>query len=276
MLHLILYVIAIVTLIVLAFQAGSTLGLICSMVLGVISLIVIPLMLLRIVLSSGTIAPVKMRKSKKCIYFECDTNTGYDGPHGDDIARRVYIYSSVKHLNKLSNDWECEKRVWKAVDYNGEEIEYSSYEEARKLPVDVPDIRLTEYRKNGAVIEYQEIWGGMSYFVEHDIVRLLFDEDYYQEVLAKADNGNADLQYLLGCCYAYCGANTNTIKQDEEKALYWWQKSAEQENRMAYRALAFFAFLHKEYEKARQLAEQYDLHEYVIERYCSTCRTCQQ
>ena len=48
----------------------------------------------------------------------------------------------------------------------------------------------------------------------------------FEELLAKAEKGDAEAQYQLGCCY-YEG---DGVEQNYEQAVYWWTKSAEQGN----------------------------------------------
>jgi len=46
------------------------------------------------------------------------------------------------------------------------------------------------------------------------------------ELTLKAEQGDAEAQYWLGRCYY----NGNGVKEDKEKAVFWWTKAAEQGN----------------------------------------------
>jgi len=46
----------------------------------------------------------------------------------------------------------------------------------------------------------------------------------FQDLLAKAEQGNVDAQYILGVCYQY----GDGVGKDEKKAVEWYMKAAEQ------------------------------------------------
>ena len=124
----------------------------------------------------------------------------------------------------------------------------------------------TETRKNGITIKYLFNWKKhYTWLLQHDIVRMLFDKNFYNEVLANAVNGNADAQTLIGCCYGHNGKMSNAfVDHDVEKAVEWWNKASEQGHKYAMRELALYYWHKKDYEKARELNRKGELNISII------------
>ena len=247
-----------------AFYLNTTLGWIFVIILSILATI-LKIRLLIIHMMPHDYVP--LRGEKTCIYLECDAEPDFvDSDDSFYVPRRVTIWCTRKEQKVPSDGWDVTNRIWMKEDNT-----YSSYEETMKLHCLEPVVYLREIRANGLIIEYQEIWCGMMYLVEHDIARILMDQDYFQQVKSKACEGDVDSQYLLGCCYAYCREGALTIDKSNKKqqALYWLERAASQDFKPAYQALATFAFLNGDKEQAVALNEKYELHLDAIERYCS-------
>lgn len=71
------------------------------------------------------------------------------------------------------------------------------------------------------------------------------DAKYFERTLTLAQQGNADEQTLIGCCYGHVGTQAPVVVQrDEKKALEWWMKAAKQNHKYAMRELALY-YWHK-------------------------------
>ena len=124
----------------------------------------------------------------------------------------------------------------------------------------------TEIRKNGVTIKYSFCWKKQySWLLQYDIVRMLYDINYYNETLAKAENGDADAQTLIGCCYGHNGKMSDSyVKHNVRTAVQWWNKAADQGHRYAMRELALFYFHRENHEKARELNKKGNLNIFII------------
>lgn len=109
-----------------------------------------------------------------------------------------------------------------------------------------------EIRNNGVTIHYCFFWKKkFEWLLQHDIVRMLYDEKYFNAILSKAENGDADSQTLIGCCYGHNGKqSSDVVEHNMETALTWWHKAAEQGHKYAMRELALYHWHRKEYDKA--------------------------
>lgn len=103
-----------------------------------------------------------------------------------------------------------------------------------------------ETRKNGLVFQYNFYWKKKyEWLLQFDFIRLLYDAKYFERTLTLAQQGKADEQTLIGCCYGHVGTQAPVVVQrDEKKALEWWMKAAEQNHKYAMRELALY-YWHK-------------------------------
>lgn len=114
------------------------------------------------------------------------------------------------------------------------------------------DEEIKETRKNGLTFRYQLcIKDSYSWLLQYDIVRILFDKQFFDSLLAKANNGDANAQTLIGCCYGHTCKNSSCIVDPNiETALEWWHKAADQGHKYAMRELAIYHWKKDEKDKA--------------------------
>ena len=58
---------------------------------------------------------------------------------------------------------------------------------------------------------------------------MICDTGAYNQYLPQAQAGNAAAMYNVGLCYL----NSDGVEQDMQKAIYWWEKSAQKDFRLA-------------------------------------------
>ena len=64
-------------------------------------------------------------------------------------------------------------------------------------------------------------------------------QEYTDELRAKAEQGDAEAQFDLGSIYEY---GIGGVPQDQAEAVRWWRMAAEQGNLLAYYGLALQYF----------------------------------
>ena len=175
-------------------------------------------------------------KSKTYLYahHECPS---YFGPHGDSLMS-IFIQQTKGKSQQLVYP---DKSEWEIIEKNQSDPEGACCEY----------IRIKEKRNNQSEWEYHICWiKHFEWLLHFDLPRILTDKTYFNEYLLKAESGDADAQTLMGSCYAHClELANNVITFDEEKALYWWGKAAEQGHRYAMMELAIYYFNKKDYAK---------------------------
>lgn len=135
-------------------------------------------------------------------------------------------------------------------------------------------INIKEKRNNQSEWEYHICWKrNFEWLLQFDLPRILTDKAYFNEYLLKAELGDQDAQTLMGSCYAHCLELAKpVITCDEEKALYWWNKAAEQGNRYAMMELAIYYSNKKDIEKAIELNDKGECHVFTIEIQKHLCK----
>ena len=130
-------------------------------------------------------------------------------------------------------------------------------------------IKRTEVRKNGLIVQYHFRYKNQCWwFPKHDIVRMLFDKEYFEKQLDLALQGDAETQALVGCCYGHNGKmSQRVVKHNIDTALTWWKKASEQGHQYAMRELTFYYWHKGEREEAFKWYEKSGSHVFVIDRY---------
>lgn len=177
------------------------------------------------------------RNSKNCLYYhhECPS---YFGPHGDSL-KVIFIRQTKYKTQQLVYP---EKSEWEIVEKTQSDPEGACSEY----------ISIKEKRNNQSEWEYHICWmRDFEWLLQFDLPRILTEKAYFNEYLLKAESGDPDAQTLMGSCYAHCLELAKlVITQDEEKALYWWNKAAEQGHRYAMMELAIYYCNKNDMEKA--------------------------
>ena len=190
-------------------------------------------------------------QSGNYVYWDYDSEPGC-WAHNDSLSS-LMIYRTDK--TRLTDEQDTDDG-WSIVSKVDSEPEGACLENEET----------TEIRKNGITIKYIFSWKkNYTWLLQHDIVRMLFDKKFFNEVLANAENGDADAQTLIGCCYGHNGKMSNAfIDHDEKKAVEWWNKASEQGHKYATRELALYYWHKNDREKARELNRKGDLNIFAI------------
>lgn len=179
------------------------------------------------------------RRSKKSNYlyghYECPN---YFGPHGDSL-RSIFIEQTLEKSEKLMYP---DKPEWEVIEKTKSDPEGACAEY----------IKIKELRNNRSVWEYHICWiDKFEWLLQFDLPRMLSEKEYFNEFLSMAEAGDPDAQTIIGSSYAHCLNKAEAvITPNEEKALYWWNKAAEQGHRYAMMELAIYYLNKKDIEKA--------------------------
>ena len=217
------------------------------------TLLIVGIIAVVVIIMVASLKTRQKRKSSACLYahHECPD---YFGPHGDSL-RSIYIVQTKGIRQPLvypdKPEWEIIQK--EQSDPEGACCEY---------------IHIKEKRNNQSEWEYHICWiKDFEWLLQFDLPRILTNKAFFDEYLHKAETGDADAQTLMGSCYAHClDLANNVITFDEEKALYWWGKAAEQGHRYAMMELAIYYFNKKDYAKAADWNEWGDCNLYLIEQ----------
>lgn len=188
------------------------------------------------------------------VYFDYEAAPGL-WPHNDSMF--MLIVTRVDDLSLKSVDLNTDE-AWRIVSQEYSEPTGSCYEH----------MTMREIRQNGLVFDY-EFFLKRSYdwVMEHDLIRPLYDQQYFHNLVTKAEAGDHEAQTVVGSCYGHCGANVSRyIKHDEDKAFYWWRKAAEAGYKYAIRELTVYYIHRRDYENAEKWYEKGDFSSIVLDQ----------
>lgn len=172
------------------------------------------------------------------LYMQIEYPTYCFWPHNDSI-RAILIHQTADKSHELidaqKSEWEIKEKT--QSDPEGACSEY---------------VKITEKRNNQSEWEYHICWKRhFEWLLQFDLPRILSEKEYFNTFLLKAEAGDPDAQTLIGSCYAHCQKKAESvITPDEGKALYWWNKAAEQGHRYAMTELAIYYLNKNDVEKA--------------------------
>lgn len=179
------------------------------------------------------------------VYFDYESRPGC-WAHNDTL----YSLAIVRTDNIVVSDWSelNTDNGWEVDKANDSEPTGSCSEYIERI----------ESRKNGLTFHYDFYWRDRCWWYgKHDLVRVLFDKKYFESILQLAERGDAESQALIGCCYGHNGTMAlNVVNHDIEKALYWWNKAAENGFTPAMVELALYYWHLDEKEKAKEWNEK--------------------
>ena len=171
------------------------------------------------------------------VYFDYDNEPGI-WAHNDALyAFKITRTDNVALTEVLNTD-----EGWEIESYSETDPEGSCGEHKERA----------EVLKNGLSFHYNmNNWQDCWWFMRYDMVRLLFDKNYFNKFLKQAEQGDAVSQTLIGCCYGHNGKmSQGVVKHDINTAVFWWKKAAEQGFPYAMRELAIFHWHKHEKEEA--------------------------
>ncbi|MBQ7421531.1 MAG: hypothetical protein IJV27_05270 [Prevotella sp.] len=188
------------------------------------------------------------------VYWDYESEPGC-WAHNDSLSGLTIYRKDSVVLSKENNTDEG----WLVVEKKNSEPQGACLEEENTL----------EIRKNGVTIQYCFFWKRkFEWLLQYDIVRMLYDKKYYESILTKAENGDADSQTLVGCCYGHNGKmSLGVVEHNIKAALIWWHKAAEQGHRYAMRELALYHWHKGEHDKALYWWKKGKLDIFIIKHY---------
>lgn len=170
------------------------------------------------------------------VYYDYDSDPYWCWAHNDTLYSFLIIRTDKATQTEFLNTDEG----WEIESYNETDPEGSCGEHKER----------TEVRKNGLSFYYiMNNWQDCWWYLSYDLVRMLFDQAYFNKISEQAEQGDAVSQTLIGCCYGHNGGmSQDVVKHDIETALLWWKKAADQGFPYAMRELAIYHW-HKHEEK---------------------------
>ena len=188
------------------------------------------------------------------VYLEYESNAGF-WAHNDSLYLLAIERTDHNHISdwsKINTD-----EGWEIASYRESEPDGSCNQHIERY----------ETRKNGLSFYYEFAWRERCWwYPDHDLIRMLFDKDFFMEKLMQAKRGDVIFQTLVGCCYGHNGKmGLQVVEHDIEKALYWWNKAAANGFTPAMVELAIYHWGKKEYNKAFEWNEKSGGQVFVIE-----------
>ncbi|MBQ2187572.1 MAG: sel1 repeat family protein [Bacteroidales bacterium] len=213
------------------------------------------LIVLAFIVYTINVSKVEKRNERKTHLYLHEECPNYFGPHGDTL-KSIFIKQTHDKSEVLI---DSSKPEWKVLDRTKSNPEGSCLEY----------ITIKETRNNQSKWEYHICWiNEFKWLLQFDLPRILTDKTYFNKILLKAESGDSDAQTLIGSCYAHCLELAKpVITKDEQKALYWWNKAAEQGHRYAMTELAIYYFNKKSYKEAVEWNNKGQCHVYTIDNY---------
>lgn len=171
------------------------------------------------------------------VYYDYDSTPGC-WAHNDSL----YSVQIIRCDNlKITKDMNTDEG-WKIDSYEEKGPDGSCFEHLER----------TEKRKNGLVFLYNFFWKDRCWwYPHHDVVRMLFDQQFFNVMLERAKRGDPEVQTLIGCCFGHNGEmSTEVVGHDIDKALLWWNMAAKQGYVYAMKELALYHWHRNEVEEA--------------------------
>lgn len=188
------------------------------------------------------------------IYFDYESDPGFWAHNDSLFMLSIYRKDSVGLTEELNTE-----EGWEII----------SSLESEPTGACAEEETTTETRKNGLKFEYNFFWKSkFEWLLQYDIVRMLYDKDFFMHYLSLAEQGDADAQTLVGCCYGHSKLKAqDVVVYNQEEALKWWHQAAEQNHKYAMREIALYHWHRGEKEEAKSWNEKGNLNIFVLNRY---------
>lgn len=188
------------------------------------------------------------------VYYDYENEPG-SWAHNDTL----YLLIIIRTDGQIIDDWVNTDEGWEIKNAIDSEPDGSCGEY----------IQRTEQRKNGLSFTYKFLWRDRCWwYPSYDVVRMLFDKQFFNKILKDAEQGDAISQTLVGSCYGHNGRmSLNVVEHDIEKANYWWNKAAENGFIPAMVELALYHWHKGEKEKAVEWNKKSGHKVFIINNY---------